>query len=239
MLKALACGQVPPLKMLLDRGLRLDVSEGWHAENALLCSAAQGGVPMLEFLFNSGFQVVPERNDSLAVHTAINRPDINALQFLLVKKKIGLPASEALVSAVESIPEKNKSTEATQRMLDILLDHGLDINASKDDDSGQTCLWGAIQREDSSFLRLLLDRSASPMLRDRQGDTPLYAAAAKGFLEGVRIILEWATLHTQNAEIITRPELRAQISNAVLQAAAQESWKIVRILERYDYTGYL
>ncbi|KAL4938330.1 ankyrin repeat-containing domain protein [Aspergillus oleicola] len=259
MLKALARGQVSQVQMLLDRGHALELPVGWPHKNALLTCATQGGVPMLELVFNSGFEVAFERNDSMAVIVAIKKPDINALEFLLTKKGLGLPPAQALVSAVETIGISSKNhthtTEVAERMLDLLLEHGFDINTRKDSDSngngsnnggsGRTCLWGVIQRKDSKVLRILLDRGANPMLMDDQGESALYAAAAKGFVEGMRMVLEWVQVrlhsHSHNSDVhggigIGCAELRAQVSKAVAGAAAQESWKIVRILERFKYT---
>ncbi|KAL4985922.1 ankyrin repeat-containing domain protein [Aspergillus falconensis] len=260
MLKALAQGQVSQVQMLLDRGHALELPVGWPHKNALLTCATQGGVPMLELLFNNGFEVVLERNDAMAVTVAIKKSDLNALEFLLTKKNLGLPPAQALLSAVETIGISSKNhthtAEAAGRILDLLLEHGFDINARKDSNSngngntnggsGQTCLCGAIRREDSTFLKILLDRGANPMLIDNQGESALYAAAAKGFIEGVRMILEWVQVRlcsqSRNSNApggigIGCAELRAQVSKAVAGAAAQELWKIVRILERFEYTG--
>lgn len=121
------------------------------------------------------------------------------------------------------------------------LEYSWDVNSI----SGRTCLWGVMQRHQLGVMQrhqlgvltALLDRGASPMLTDSQGDTVLYEASVKGFFEGVRMILAWVASNSHHPEFgITHEALRAQICKAKSKAAARGSWKIARVLERFKYT---
>jgi ankyrin repeat protein len=237
MLEALQSGQVSQVQILLDRGQQLELQEE-HA--SLLDSATWGGVRMLELLFSAGFQVTPGGSDSESVLSAIQKQDRQVLEFLL-RMNVGLPPSQTLATAVNGMfedlwsqpPYFHGTSASTKDILDLLLRHGFDIN-SKTNETGKTCLWSAIQRQDPFVLRLLLDRGAEPMLHDNEDEMPFFSAVVQNFAEGVRILIEWLDLH--NHVTFARSQLVTLLFKAIWHAQSQRSWKIVRSLERFVYS---
>jgi ankyrin repeat protein len=248
MFEALKAGQAGQAQILLDRGQRLELPEGYPSPSALLDAAALGGLLTLEFLFNNGFKVVPERGDSYAVLSVIRKHDPEALEFLL-HKNVGLPPSQTLASGVDSMLRNLKpnpplfshgTSESARAILDLLLSYGFDINSRQEKSlgkAGQTCLWTAIERRDPMVTRILLDRGASPLLRGTNDEMPLSVAVRLGFAEGVRMILEW--FDTGRYGNIARSDWVALLSKALFHARSNELWKIVRSLERFIYSREL
>lgn len=62
------------------------------------------------------------------------------------------------------------------------------VNA-KDYDSGEAALHIVVKRRDSTWLAFLLGKGAKPDIRDKNGNTPLAAAAQLGFVEGVQTLI--------------------------------------------------
>lgn len=59
----------------------------------------------------------------------------------------------------------------------------------RDFDTGETALTIVTRRRDSGWMSLLINRGANVDTKDREGYTPLIAAAELGFTDGVQILL--------------------------------------------------
>jgi ankyrin repeat protein len=74
---------------------------------------------------------------------------------------------------------------------EILTKPGSSIVNTKDRDSGQSALHIVTQREDSTYMRFLLQKGANPNITDKDGNSPLMFAVNKGFGEGVDIMVKY------------------------------------------------
>ncbi|KAL2870192.1 ankyrin repeat domain-containing protein [Aspergillus lucknowensis] len=224
-LEALMSGGIPQVQMLLDRGLKLEIPDGFrpHAYG-LLGSATVGGAHMIDFLFSHGFRIpASNRNESGFLSLAICGHDLPALQCLIDH---GDRFSDTTTSIL-NLPFDMNSFEVAESMFNLLLSHGADINSRNKD--GRTCIWRAIEMKDPKRLKLFLSRGVSPLSRDNQGDTHIALAAREEFTEGLTILLD-----SIRVPEVPQDELRTQISEAKSQAVSLEAWKIVRVLDRFE-----
>jgi uncharacterized protein len=82
---------------------------------------------------------------------------------------------------------------ATTEIAGMLLDAGADINARnrhKFAGPGNSPLSAAVYQQRNDVVRLLIERGADFNLGDNAGFTPLHLAAANGYVESARMLLE-------------------------------------------------
>jgi ankyrin repeat protein len=61
---------------------------------------------------------------------------------------------------------------------------------TRDYNSGESALHIIVKRRDDLWLRFMLAKGANPNLRDKDGNSPLIAAAQLGFPEGIAALIE-------------------------------------------------
>ena len=86
---------------------------------------------------------------------------------------------------------------------------------------GQTALVVAITRTDETWTRFLLSRGADPNLAERDGDTPLIAAARVGYLDAAELLLR------RGAKVDATNKMN---ETALIVAVQQRELPIVRLL---------
>lgn len=93
---------------------------------------------------------------------------------------------------------------------DLLADKSKRIVNVKDRSTGEGALHIIINRSDSTYLRFILQQDdVNPNLQDQRGNTPLNLAAARGWVEGVEVLLRYkANVNLANASGET-PLIRA------------------------------
>ncbi|KAL2783715.1 ankyrin repeat-containing domain protein [Aspergillus keveii] len=233
--RAIRRGGIPQVQMLLDRGLQLQIPIGTnHTYGTLLRPATHGGAPMLEFLFQHGYEFsADDKNDTFnIISLAISRHDIPALTFLL-DRGVNLTTSKRYSPLFESAICTHEICELIEPMLDLLLSRGLDIHA--EDLSGRNCVWHALHYNNravpsTTYLEALLKRGARPLSGGNVSTSPLYKAASRRSVDAVRIMLELGDFRD-----VPRSELKTELSLAKAEAIREDTWKIVRAIERFWY----
>ncbi|KAL2826334.1 ankyrin repeat-containing domain protein [Aspergillus pseudoustus] len=215
--------------MLLDCGMRIGIRPDAHLHGGVAANATMHGYTMLKFVVDRGLLALPTGNtqeDVSAVLAAIRGQDLLSLKFLF-EKGVRIPPNEQ-ESVLDDVFYQNATLDTTREMLDALLSHEVDINAP--DFIGYTCVYRNLGPRKKEYLTLLFDRGADPLHHDNEGQSPLYVAAVKGHVELVRIILESIDLCHVSTDM-----LRIELWEAIQQASRRESWKVVRLLERYRH----
>lgn len=108
-----------------------------------------------------------------------------------------------------------------------LEDKSLRIVNTKDKNTGEGALHIVVKRNDSTYLRVLLQQDdINPNLQDGRGNTPLIVAAGRGWDEGVAILIKYgANVNMANSSGET-PLIRAvqvhdiEVARALLTAGA-------------------
>ena len=224
--KVLESGSVVLLQMLWDRGvvpqLLRSVQGKW---TSILASAARGGSPMLESLFQHGLAVAPHIEcRQPALYDTIQRKDFMATRFLL-SKGFTFPQDDYLPKSID-IAADSTDIDHNETLLDLVLLSGVDINAR--DYLKHTCLWHAIHS--TTRLDLLLVKGANPLLQDIHGDTPLTHVAGTGNNQAVEIILKRIEV---NWAQFPRDEIYKEVSAAESTAVTHKLWRIVQALRRF------
>lgn len=229
LLKAIKWGKVAQVQMLLDHGDELR----FHGQEEVLLSAgAEGEGAMLELLFQYGLEE-PHHESKEAVSmitAAIRGQSASGLKFLL-DRGYRILQGDHLSHIRDSWKYVCDNYVPSKAVLDVLLSHGLDINATGR--HGRTCLWEVIDNMKIYMLVVLLERGANPLHRDRDGETPLMHAMSQDHDDDeiMLLIKSISTTHTG----LSHNELRREVSRAEFEAAAQGRWKIVRVLQRFYY----
>ena len=149
-------GSVDAAKVLIEAGASLNAAETWHGETALMWAAAEGHPEMIDTLIKAGADasarstvVTWERQKTLEPRDKWLPPGgFTALHFA---------AREGCVECV-----------------DVLLSHGVDINAI--DPQGNSALVLALINGHYDAASVLIDRGIDLTLADDTGQTALYAA---------------------------------------------------------------
>ena len=119
------------------------------------------------------------------------------------------------------------SADIFERMLDVLLNYGVDINAKGP--LGQGCFWSAIRGRKSSRLEVLLEKGADPLVQDDDNETPFMFASRANFPEGIEVLLPAITSRVLPEELVR------QIKEGLEVARSNESVRSIRALERIYY----
>ena len=81
----------------------------------------------------------------------------------------------------------------------LLSEPGSAIIDYRDPDSGDAALHMVVKRRDMTWVNYLLAKGANPNVEDRDGNTPLILAAAQGFPDAVRVLIEFkANVNARN-----------------------------------------
>lgn len=95
---------------------------------------------------------------------------------------------------------------------------------TKDYSTGEGALHIVVKRRDELWIGFMLGKGANPNIRDKQGNTPLMAAAQLGFPEGEAKLIEWkADVNLANGQgetpLIAAVQRRDIVSVRILLAA--------------------
>lgn len=140
---------------------------------------------------------------------------------------VAAPAAAQQFSDSHSFLEAVRKADGT-KVNKYLEDKSLRIVNVKDRSSGEGALHIVVNRDDSTYLRFLLQQDdINPNLQDARGNTALNIAASRGWVEGVAILLRYkANVNLANASGET-PLIRAvqeahnlEIADALLRAGA-------------------
>ncbi|PTB78264.1 ankyrin [Trichoderma longibrachiatum ATCC 18648] len=96
------------------------------------------------------------------------------------------------------------------RMVDVLLDHGADLEAR--DEDGKTPLFRAMRRPDSDMFHHLIRRGARIDVKDRNGASLLHEAAGNGVVSYIDHLIE-SGLNVNRTDEFGRTPLHAAVLN--------------------------
>lgn len=97
-----------------------------------------------------------------------------------------------------------------------LLDEGANINATCRD-TGATALMVSAAWDHGETVSFLMDRGASPLLRDNEGRTPLHVAAASGNASSLKILLN-------SKDVDKYINARVEVSEELINEEFFDSW---------------
>jgi ankyrin repeat protein len=162
-------GLVDELKAALDGNAAL-VTEVSPAGSTLLHGACYwGGVPAAKLLLDRGAN-----------------PDVATTDSFLQIRPLGCAV------AAPDVPNPSDDEEIVLALVDLLLDHGADVNGRRRD--GMTALHTAGYRGHLKVIRRLVERGADPMIRayensgSHSGESPADTAMAQGQTEAAELL---------------------------------------------------
>lgn len=105
------------------------------------------------------------------------------------------------------------------KVMPILNKSGNQVINTREPNTGETALHIVVKKHDMTWLAFLLQKGANPNLKDRQGNTPLMAAAQTGDVDSGRLLIAvGATVDTVNDSGET-PLIRAVLNRDVAMAS--------------------
>jgi ankyrin repeat protein/tetratricopeptide (TPR) repeat protein len=168
------------VRLLLERGAATEVSYQGD-RTPLAIAASRGRSNLLQILLEHGANI--EARDShgrTPLARALMRDDTGMVA-QLATNGADVSSGAPLITAVGG---------GQQAMVEVLLDHGVDINAPGPD--GRTALHESVYREDEPFIRFLLQRGADPMIADGNGKLPLEIAFLHGQHQIAKLLIDSA-----------------------------------------------
>ncbi len=184
--------KLPPYRAKLDRGNDMMLTTG---TTPLLRAAKAGDLPAMKLLLAHG------ANPKIATKQGINP----------------LMAAAGLGSEEQDTTGRYKTQPEAIAAIQLLLDQGLDINAT--DGRGRTALHGAALQGYDDVVRFLAEHGARLDVRDARGFTPLDTALGKA--GGFGFAGKEGVVHQSTADLIKKL-MDAQAGNAAA-ASAQDA----------------
>ena len=163
--------------------------------DSLFTLAAQNGAPMVEFLFEQGYNVEPGSNEvSMGFDSALSRADVPLVYFLLDRELLGDLVKSPYENLLGSIMSTRNDIEAAATIMDTLLAHGFEI---RNDLHYHQKTGYYVSRSESAYAnsdrnaiyQMLLDRGANPVAGPGP-ETELSIAAKYGDKGVVQMILK-------------------------------------------------
>jgi ankyrin repeat protein len=165
-------GNVEIIRLLVEHGLDILEKDFWGA-NAFHRAVAHDQVAVVETFIALGVDfLLKDKQGMTMMHRAAYYNSAEVIQFFLTK---GL-------FQVDDITLYSAAKAASERVLRLLVKHGVDVNSA--DEEGWTALH-LVVKSDSRFenrvacVQLLLNGGANVNERNREGDTPLLLAVAR------------------------------------------------------------
>lgn len=157
---------------------------------SFLQAAAKGGVRMMEYLIQTGYQVLAGSLEvAEALQIVLSKADYAALAFLFERNLVGDLVSIGDTSIMALVDSPDGDLAAMSATLDMLLAHGIRMEIEEQDKSPLHDLY--FKQDKVDLFKLLLDRGADPLRKNGQyGDTPLTRASETGSKALVRIMLK-------------------------------------------------
>ena len=162
-LAAIQSGQVMTVGVLVDFGFTIkDIITPTF-------TASTGGINMLEFLLQRNIISPPSQDskEDQAVHYAVRKEDVALLKLLHHHR---CPIDPSDYPEYLEVAICADSADIFERMLDVLLNYGVDINAKGP--LGQGCFWSAIQGFQSRIYRNFLLQVRDCMAKVRKFKDP-------------------------------------------------------------------
>lgn len=184
---------------------------------------------MLEFLLQRNIISPPSQDskEDQAVHYAVRKEDVALLKLLHHHR---CPIDPSDYPEYLEVAICADSADIFERVLDVLLNYGVDINAKGP--LGQGCFWSAIRSRKASRLAVLLEKGADPLVRDDDNETPVMFASRANFPEGLEVLLPAI------ATRVSPEELMRQIKEGLEVARSNESARSIKMLERIYYCEF-
>ena len=222
-LAAIQSGQVMTVGVLVDFGFTIKDTI------TPTFTASTGGINMLEFLFQRNIIPPPSQdsNGDQAVHYAVRKEDVALLKLLHHHR---CPIDPSDYPEYLEVAICADSADIFERVLVVLLNYGVDINAKGP--LGQGCFWSAIRSRKASRLAVLLEKGADPLVRDDDNETPVMFASRANFPEGLEVLLPAI------ATRVSPEELMRQIKEGLEVARSNESARSIKMLERIYYCEF-
>jgi len=154
--KACVVGKFEEVKLLLDKGVPLDMANG-DGKTALMLACGEGHVEIARLLVDKGANLeAQDQNGATALMLACIEGDVETAQ-LLVEKGANLDAqNKDGVTLLMMACERNGNVETAR----LLVEKGLDVQAQTKD--GSTSLMYACSNGHVETVRLLLEMGATP-----------------------------------------------------------------------------
>jgi ankyrin repeat protein len=207
---ALQCGNAEVARLMLEHGANIHVrnKEDQTPHHLLLATwnkqwpYGHGDIDIIQLFLERGADVDAVDDDhSTLLHAASYHGSVEAAQLLLKRG-----ANTNVRDAEGQTPLHRTLVEITDGLEDhyfdviqLLLEHGADVDASDDDHSTSTPLHQASQYGSVKATRLLLEHGANVHLQNTNGHTPSQVASMNGHDEIARLLLD----HSQSEKNVT------------------------------------
>jgi ankyrin repeat protein len=175
-------GDVTAVRLFMAAGMDVNVTDD-EGLTALMAAAGKGHSTIVESLMKAGAEINKSKDDMTALAFAAAIGDIKIVRLLLSKAADTRAINDACWQA---------AYRRQREILRILMDHRADVNVCG---ALRAVIEGGGPNEPSdaeldATVRFLLDLGANVNGKSNQGETPLVAAASKGYEAVVRTLLE-------------------------------------------------
>ena len=170
-------GHIETIKLLLDHGAKIDAIN-MYGERILHSAVNNNHIEIVELLLARGADVnAKDRYGSTALHQAASYEHIAIAQLLLANgADVNAKNMFGKTALYEAIKSSYFQGIRSVKMVELLLDHGVGVNAVVCDEKNLTPLLCAVIERQKEIVKLLLKLGADRNAKDIDGNTALYWA---------------------------------------------------------------
>jgi ankyrin repeat protein len=188
-LHAAAAGpSIASVRILLARGAKVDARDD-ERKTPLYLAAARGNHKAVRMLLDAGAEI--DAQDSVSEFTPLVRAVMNGHD-QVVDELLRRGANAQYTGAGWTLLHYAAGFKGTARTIEMLLDHGLDVDAR--DGDGNTPLDNIRLRSDhgssKAITEFLIEKGADIHASDKRGYVPLHGAAGSGAVGMLDVLLE-------------------------------------------------
>ena len=192
-------GHLETVRILLDRGLDMDATDGFLDKTPLSLANDHGYLEVMRLLLDYGANADVQYDCwGLLSHYASYRGETEVIRLLMQHKS----DVNAISPRVNWTPLHFASSFGHAKVADVLLGHGAYINAM--DVDNETPLYRASKNGHLEVVRLLLKCGANVHIPRKDGQTPFLVATSKGFTEIAQLLLKQGAEAEQGVVASTR-----------------------------------
>ncbi|RDL41644.1 uncharacterized protein BP5553_01623 [Venustampulla echinocandica] len=224
--EAVEHGNRQVVEILLEAGAHPDIATCDIAYSPMQHAVIKGNQDIVQIFLDHGSNpdaALPHRNKSTPIPIAVDNQDMKMLRILLQYNY----NPKTVFDDMKHTPLQTAARDGNKEMVELLLEHGADVNSPPPKRFGATALQFAAINGFAGIAYLLLQNGAdvNALAAEIDGRTALEGAAEHGRTDMVQLLL--------NAEANIFGDGQPQYENAVRRASENGHHGIRRLLESY------